>query len=35
LDRSGGSVFRNMNGAAKVERNRAARSTPPFGAEDW
>jgi hypothetical protein len=31
LDRSGGSVFLNMNGAAKVEGNRAARSTLTLG----
>ena len=31
LDRSGGSVFRIKSGAAKVEWNRAARSTLTFG----
>jgi hypothetical protein len=31
LDRSGGWVFCNLIGPAKVELNRAARSTQPFG----
>jgi hypothetical protein len=30
LDASGGSVFRIMTGAAMLERNRAAASTPPL-----
>jgi hypothetical protein len=31
LDRNGGSVFLNMNDAAKVESKRAAASTQTFG----